>query len=83
MILKCYNCGVYRLICFTQNNMCFECKRLDEKNNFELKCKMKNDDIQNLEKFLIKNPDKIYQIDMINFVNKQIFGNYSLILTDL
>jgi len=77
MILKCYKCGVYRLICFTENNMCFECKRLDEKNNFELKCKMKNDDIKNLEKFLIKNPDKIYHYIAWCSVNSNVDLNFS------
>jgi hypothetical protein len=60
-----------------QNGLCINCKRHEEKMNFELKLKRRNDDLSNLEEVLRKNPDKIYHFLAWSAIHTNVDGNYS------
>jgi len=77
MISKCYSCKSYILLCMMKNGLCINCKRQEEKMNFELKLKKRNDDLTNLEEILRKNPDKIYHYLAWCAIYANVDGNYS------
>jgi hypothetical protein len=77
MISKCYKCESWHLCCIIQDGLCTTCKRIDEKNKFEFKTKMRNDDLNNLEAFLRKNPDKIYHFLAWSAIHTNVDSNYS------
>jgi hypothetical protein len=60
-----------------KEGLCVTCKRLDEKNRFEFKTKMRNDDLRNLEEVLRKNPDKIYHYLAWAAIHTNVDSNYS------
>jgi hypothetical protein len=77
MISKCYKCESWHLCCVMKEGLCVTCKRLDEKNRFEFKTKMRNDDLRNLEEVLRKNPDKIYHYLAWAAIHTNVDSNYS------
>ena len=77
MISKCMNCNSYHLCCVIKNGLCVNCKRLEEKTNFELKNKSKNEDLKNLEEVLRKNPEKIYHYLAWVAIHTNVDSNYN------
>lgn len=77
MISKCYKCESWHLCCIMKNGLCTNCKRIDDKNKFEFKTKMRTDDLKNLEEFLRKNPDKIYHFLAWAAIHTNVDSNYS------
>jgi hypothetical protein len=60
-----------------KEGLCITCKRLDEKNKFEFKTKMRNDDLRNLEECLRKNPDKMYHYLAWAAIHTNVDSNYN------
>jgi hypothetical protein len=60
-----------------KNGLCVNCKRLEEKTNFELKNKSKNEDLKNLEEVLRKNPEKIYHYLAWAAIHTNVDSNYN------
>lgn len=77
MISKCQNCKSWHLCCIMKNGLCTACKRIEEKTNFEYKVKCKNDDLNNLEEVLRKNPDKIYHYLAWSAIHTNVDSNYN------
>lgn len=77
MISKCLSCKSWHLCCIIKNGLCTSCKRIDDKNKFEFKTKMRNDDLNNLETFLRKNPDKIYHFLAWSAIHTNCDSNYN------